>query len=66
MYADQLAQANGHIRRLLETRVDAVLTGELTTTKAAAQAQKKKLSNDAQELLEKVEMLVAKIDGTAA
>jgi len=57
-----LAQLHGDANKILATRIDAILTGELTSGKDDARAMRKELIRTVETLIEKVEQQVARFD----
>ena len=59
---NKLAQLHGDTNKLLATKLDAILTGDLNSGKDDARATRKKLTAQMEALIEKVEALVKKHD----
>jgi len=59
---NQMAQLHGDFNKLLATRLDAILTGELTSGKDDARAKRKALIKKVEGHIEKVESLVKRYD----
>jgi len=59
---NELAQLHGNLNKLLATRLDAILTGELNTGKDAARAKRKELIKTTETLIERVEGQVKRYD----
>ena len=57
-----LAQMHGDANKLLATRIDAILTGELNSGKDDARAKRKQLSGVTEGLIDRVEGQVKKFD----
>jgi len=59
---NELCQLHGSANKIIATRLDAILTGELTSGKDLARAKRKQLIFQAEELIEKVEAQVKQVD----
>lgn len=59
---NDLAQLHGNANKLLATRIDAILTGELVSGRDDARAKRKSLIKTVEKLIDSVEKLVKKFD----
>lgn len=59
---NQLNQLHGDANRLLATRIDAILVGELTSAKDEARTKRKGLTQLSEKLIERLEALVRRFD----
>eukprot|EP00900_Chrysochromulina_parva_P014708 jgi/Chrpa1/23238/Chrysochromulina_OHIO_Genome00007828-RA len=62
----ELAKLHGDANKLLATRIDAILTGDLTSGKDDARAMRKEMIRTVEGLIETVEDLVKRFDALAA
>lgn len=63
---NELAQLHGNANKLLATRLDAILTGDLNSGKDAARAKRKALIRATEALIETVEGQVKRFDARRA
>ena len=61
---NELAQLHGNANKLLATKLDAILTGELRSGKEEARAKRKQLIGMTETLIDRVEGLVKAYDKT--
>lgn len=61
---NELAQLHGNANKLLATKLDAILTGELNSGKDEARAKRKQLIGVTETLIDRVEGLVKAYDQT--
>jgi len=59
---NQLAQLHGDFNRILDTKIDAILTSDLNSGKADARAKRKELSSKCGKIIEEIEVLVKQYD----
>ena len=59
---NQLAQLHGNANKLLTTRLDAILTGDLVSGRDDARARRKALIKQVEALIERLEGLVKRVD----
>jgi len=59
---NELAQLHGNANKLLATRLDAIITGELNTGKTEARTRRKAMIQTTEQLIERVESQVKRID----
>ena len=59
---NDLAQLHGNANKLLATRIDAILTGELVSGRDDARAKRKALIKTVEKLIDSVEKLVKRFD----
>ena len=59
---NDLAQLHGDANKILATRIDAILTGDLMSGKDDARSMRKQLIRDVEALIEKVEQQVVRCD----
>ena len=59
---NELAQLHGNANKLLATRIDAILTGDLVSGKDDARAKRKALIQKVEKLIETVEGQVKRFD----
>merc|ERR1712228_400280 len=59
---NDLAQLHGNANRLLATRLDAIITGDLNTGKTEARSRRKAMIQTTEQLIERVEAQVKRID----
>ena len=63
---NDLSQCHGSANKLLATKVDAVVTGDLTSGRDDARAKRKKLVHATEAFIEEVERQIKKLDARKA